>query len=83
MTSEAIAVLALRFNSPIIPTKIMRTQGPYHQVTFLPPLEINKTGDDDEDVLNIMTSINAIMEEWVRENPAQWIWIHNRWPKED
>jgi KDO2-lipid IV(A) lauroyltransferase len=22
---------------------------------------------------------NAIVEEWVREHPEQWFWLHNRW----
>jgi KDO2-lipid IV(A) lauroyltransferase len=23
--------------------------------------------------------VNAIVEDWVRETPEQWLWIHRRW----
>ena len=81
MTSPAIARIALRFNCPIVPGRIVRTQGHKMKLIIYPPLEIQKTGNQEADVLEIMTRINAIIEEWIREFPSQWIWIHNRWPK--
>ncbi|HER26319.1 MAG TPA: lauroyl acyltransferase, partial [Rhodospirillales bacterium] len=28
----------------------------------------------------IMTRINQQLEQWIRDKPAQWLWLHNRWP---
>ena len=83
MTSPAIARLALKFDCPIVPAHVVRVAGHRQKFIISPPLEITRTGDQEQDVLAIMTRINATLEEWIRENPAQWIWIHNRWPKEE
>jgi len=81
MTAPAIAEFALRFDMPIIPARIVRTKGCRFEGTMFPPLGYEKTGDDEKDVLTIMTKINVILESWIREYPAQWFWVHNRWPK--
>lgn len=82
MTAPAIALLALRHNLPIIPTRVVRTGGCHFQCAVYPPLSFEKTGDMDADVLTLMTKINAMLESWVREYPAQWFWVHKRWPSE-
>ena len=80
MTATAIATLALRFECPVVPTRVERLGGPNHKVSILPPLEIKKTGDQDRDTRNLMETISAMFEEWIRAAPAQWIWVHRRWP---
>jgi KDO2-lipid IV(A) lauroyltransferase len=37
-------------------------------------------GDDEDGVMEITALINKTLEDWVREDPAQWHWIHRRWP---
>ena len=44
------------------------------------PLVVSKTGDRTEDVHKIMCDVNERIETWVRANPAQWMWVHKRWP---
>ena len=82
MTSPAIARLALKFGCPLVPAHVVRTEGYKQKFIISPPLEIERTGDQEADVMSIMTKINFTLEGWIRENPSQWIWIHNRWPKE-
>ena len=82
MTSPAIARLALKFNCPLVPAHVVRKDGHLQKFIIFPPLQIEQTGDQEADVLSIMTKINSTLEGWIRENPAQWIWIHNRWPKD-
>lgn len=81
MTAPAIAELALRYDMPIIPARVMRTKGCHFTGTIYPPLHYDKTGDEAKDSLTIMTQINAILESWIRETPGQWFWVHRRWPK--
>jgi KDO2-lipid IV(A) lauroyltransferase len=79
MTAPAIARLALKYNYPVFPTRTVRVDGPKHKVIVYPPISITRTGNTEQDVLNIMNNINLILEEWIREYPEQWFWIHNRW----
>jgi len=80
MTATAIAEFALRYNMPLIPGRVIRTKGCHFAATIYPPLVFEKTGDDEKDVLAIMTQINAVLESWIRETPEQWFWVHKRWP---
>jgi len=80
MTAPALAELALRFGCPVVPGRVRRLRGAHFQVEVLPPLDLPDTGDRHADILAIMTRVNAIIEEWVRETPDQWLWLHNRWP---
>lgn len=80
MTSPAIAQLALKYDCLLIPVRVVRTRGVRHHISILPPLPIVRTDDHNRDVAAILRSINRLLEEWIRENPGQWLWIHRRWP---
>lgn len=80
MTSTVLAEFALRFDAPMIPIRCTRLPGVRFKLTYGPPLEVHKTDDRKTDVKTIMTAVNAMMESWIRENPGQWLWLHNRWP---
>jgi KDO2-lipid IV(A) lauroyltransferase len=81
MTAPAIARLALKYQCPILPVRVIRIANCKFKVLVSPPLEIKSTGDIEKDVQTIIDDINNIVEGWIRENPGQWIWLHNRWPK--
>lgn len=81
MTAPAVASLALKYNCQIIMVNIIRKKGAYFEIVAMPPIDIKDTGNHTEDVYNIMLTINKYFEDFIRENPSQWFWIHNRWPK--
>ena len=80
MTAPALAELALRYNSPIVPARVERLKGTSFRVTFYPPLEKPNTGDRKSDILAIMTEVNQQLGNWIKARPEQWLWVHNRWP---
>lgn len=80
MTEKVLARLALRYDCVIIPARVERISGAKFRMTCYPPMEIRRTGDDDADALHLMTQINARLEEWIRQRPEQWFWLHRRWP---
>jgi KDO2-lipid IV(A) lauroyltransferase len=47
-----------------------------------PPLPLPDTGDRAADIATLTQQINDILERWVRANPASWLWLHRRWPKD-
>ncbi|MES2215210.1 MAG: lipid A biosynthesis lauroyl acyltransferase [Pseudomonadota bacterium] len=81
MTAPAIAKFSVQFNYPIIPLQIIRTEGSYFKVILSPAIDRPITEDKDDAVFKIMENINGILEHWIKENPGQWFWFHNRWGK--
>lgn len=81
MTAPAIAELALRYDMPIIPARIIRKKGAYFEGIVYTPIKYIKTGNTEQDVYNIMLTINQLLEDWIKEYPEQWFWVHKRWPK--
>jgi KDO2-lipid IV(A) lauroyltransferase len=46
---------------------------------FGEPIDLVRTGDDEQDIVtNTQICTNAI-EAWVRRFPEQWLWVHRRW----
>jgi KDO2-lipid IV(A) lauroyltransferase len=80
MTAAAIATFALKFNCPLFPARVERLQGAHFRMRFYPAMQFNLSGDKDQDLITILTAINQLLESWIRENPAQWLWTHRRWP---
>ncbi|HJD62325.1 MAG TPA: lipid A biosynthesis lauroyl acyltransferase [Rickettsia endosymbiont of Degeeriella rufa] len=81
MTANAIAKIALQYGYPIVPCQIVRTKGSYFKLIIHPNLTWEQTGDSKTDCYNIMLNINQILGDWVKQNPSQWFWFHNRWKK--
>lgn len=81
MTAPAVAQLALKYDIPLIPARVMRTRGAHFKGIIEPPITIQKNGDAAADALAIMTEINAMLERWIREAPEQWFWVHRRFDK--
>ena len=80
MTAPALAELALRYDCPVVPARVERLKGAHFRLLIYPPLELVKTGDRQADVAANMAQVNAILEQWIRDTPEQWLWLHNRWP---
>lgn len=74
MTAQAIAELALKYKTPPIMARCERLHGAHFRVTVAPAMAIEGLSVEE-----ILTRINKQLEEWVRSNPAQWLWLHRRW----
>jgi KDO2-lipid IV(A) lauroyltransferase len=81
MTAQGATRLALKTDRPLLPMAVTREKAKF-TVTFYPPIEFNRQADREEAVLDGVTKITQFIENRVRENPAQWFWVHRRWPKE-
>jgi KDO2-lipid IV(A) lauroyltransferase len=82
MTAPAPAQLAIKYNCKVYPSRLERLgRSARFRVTIHPPMEIVNTGDRKADALTMMTEVNAILEQWIRERPGQWLWPHKRWPQ--
>ena len=80
MTSPLAARMALSFRCPLIPIRADRVAGAHYRVIVCPPLELPDTGDRKKDRETLLLAMNRMLEDWIREKPEQWFWVHKRWP---
>jgi KDO2-lipid IV(A) lauroyltransferase len=80
MTSSALASLALRFDCDVLPARVERLAGAHFRLTVFPALPLPRSGNQHADVAALMTRVNQILEEWIRDRPGEWFWLHRRWP---
>jgi Kdo2-lipid IVA lauroyltransferase/acyltransferase len=79
-TNAGMARIALRTDAPIVPIFIVREgRSARHRVHVLPILQVERTGDADEDVRRNTERFTAVFEEMVRRHPDHWLWVHKRW----
>lgn len=82
ITTTSLARIALKYNVPLIPAYVTRIgQSSEFLVTVEKPLELdNLKKSNQEQIINDITLlINKRLEVWIRKNPEQWFWVHNRW----
>ena len=80
MTAQGTVRLSLKTGRPIVPMSVIRNKSTFH-VRFYPPLEWDRVGQRQVDVTTGVKAVTRFIEDRIRENPAQWFWVHRRWPK--
>ncbi len=55
--------------------RVVRTDGAHFHVTLQAPVIHPPTADK----IQVTANINRLFEQWIRDRPAQWFWVHNRW----
>ena len=79
-TTPAVATFALRTGAAVIPGFLIWDETlRKHRLRFDPPLELIQTGDRAQDIVENTRMFNTVLENYVRKNPDQWLWIHRRW----
>jgi Kdo2-lipid IVA lauroyltransferase/acyltransferase len=80
MTTPAPAALALKTGAQILIAANRRLPGARFEVTVYRMPQFVTSGNDADDIKALTAAIQARIEEIVRADPGQWLWIHNRWP---
>ncbi len=90
-TMPGLAIMAKRFNIPVIPLIFYRDEQGRHHLRFLPELEWETVKDNGNeggkrDILHNTQRYTRVLEQAIQEHPEQWLWMHKRWrtrPKEE
>ena len=67
--------IARKHNLKLIPVKNTRYNINNFSIKFYPPIKPFEKSKSDAEA---MLYIHKIIEEWILENPTQWLWQHNR-----
>jgi Lauroyl/myristoyl acyltransferase len=75
------AFLSLKLNVPVYPIRMYRKNGKVYAEAYdpvLPPQE----KFSHELLIKYTEQLKNIYEDWIRKDPASWLWAHNRWKRE-
>ena len=79
-TASGLARVALKTGAAVVPGFLLweAAEGRY-VLHFGKPLVVEVSGGEEADVMWLTQQCTAVLEEWVRRYPEQWLWIHRRW----
>ena len=75
------ALLSLKMNVPVYPVRMYRKNGKVYARAYdplLPPQE----KFSHELLIKYTEQLKNVYEDWIRQDPASWLWAHNRWKRE-
>jgi KDO2-lipid IV(A) lauroyltransferase len=81
-TPTAAAQMAIKFDAPVIFGYARREADGRHMVTLEGPLSLIRTGNDEADNKANTAMFTKMIEDVVRRNPEQWVWMHRRWRRQ-
>ena len=73
------ATLALKTGAPLLLSMDIRLPDDRHHVIITPAIDLEISGDLEQDVQINTAHILKILETYIRQYPDQWLWTHNRW----
>ena len=78
-TTTIPAQIALKFSSKIVPISLKRISDVKFNMVVEKPIDVERSENQNKDILDISIKLNSVMENMIKNNPDQWIWSHNRW----
>jgi KDO2-lipid IV(A) lauroyltransferase len=81
MATPSAAILARRFNAPVLPAFCLRQRDGQLTLRVQPPLTLARTNDRQADVVVNTQVMNDAVAEAIRSHPDQWFWFHKRWKR--
>ena len=79
-TASGMARVALRTGAAVLPGFMLWEESEQKYVLhFGEAIDVTSTGNDEQDVLDNTARFTAVIEDWIRRYPDQWLWVHRRW----
>ena len=78
-THDGIVKLYQKFKCPIIPVQLLRDEkNPSRHFVKFTEILSDRPGFGD-DLTASLELCNKIIEDWIKKNPEQWLWLMDRW----
>lgn len=79
-TMKIPALLARKMGAPVVPAFIHR-EGDRYIGTIYPEVPLSKEKDAEKALMEDTKVFSSYVENYIREHPAEWLWIHRRWKR--
>ncbi len=79
-TTKMPALIARKTGAAVLPLFLHRTNKG-HRMKIYPEVELSKIVDMENVVLEDTKKFSGFIERYIREYPAEWLWIHRRWKR--
>ena len=79
-TASGLARIALKTDASVLPGFLLWDEiREKYVLRFGPVMELARTHDAEADVLANTAAFTLAIEQAIRRNPEQWLWMHRRW----
>jgi Kdo2-lipid IVA lauroyltransferase/acyltransferase len=79
-TTSGLARIALRTDAAVVPGFLAWDENlRKYRLGLQPAVPLIRTGDEESDVRENTARFNRIIEDYIRNYPDQWFWLHKRW----
>ena len=78
-TNPLLAKLARRYDCPVHGARTIRLPDGRFRLEITDELVLPRDKNGDVDIRGTTELVTKVVEDWVREYPEQWLWMHRRW----
>jgi len=78
-TNTLLAKLARRYDCPVHGARTIRLPDGRFRLEITDELALPRDKNGDVDIRGTTELVTRMVEDWVREHPEQWLWMHRRW----
>ncbi|MGA7011673.1 MAG: lipid A biosynthesis lauroyl acyltransferase [Pseudolabrys sp.] len=79
LANPLLARLAQHFDCPIHGTRIIRLENHRFRAELTDEIKPARDANGKIDIAGTMQIITSVVEQWIRQCPEQWLWMHRRW----
>lgn len=79
-TMKMPAVIARKTGAPVLTFFIRRSNGS-HVIEIGKEIRLDTSEDSDLAVINDTIRFSGCIEDYIRKNPSEWLWIHRKWKR--
>src|SRR5580658_7667655 len=79
-TTSGLARIALRTDAAVVPGFLAWDPSlRKYRLRFEAPVSLARTSNEESDVIENTARFTRVIEDFIREHPSQWLWVHKRW----